>query len=489
MRSAHSVAQVRAAEQVFLDALPEGALMERAATGLMVACARLLRARTGRVYGAHVVLLVGSGNNGGDALVAGARLAGRGVRVEAIVLSEQCYAPGLRRLLAAGGRVTTDSETALAEADLILDGIVGIGGRGELRPEAVRLLEQVGVTAALVAVDQPSGVDADSGEVAGVAVRADVTVTFGTVKPGLLVDPGAAYAGEVELVDLGLGPELVPAQIHAVEAGDVRAGWPWPGRRDDKYARGAVGVLAGSAGFPGAAVLCVAGALRAGSGYVRAVADRATAPPIHAAWPEAVVTELGDAESLDDVGRVQAWALGPGLGTDERARHLVIAALAQGVPLVLDADALTQVATHPQLLHGRGAADTLLTPHAGELARLLGVERHEVEARRLKHVRAAAAAFGVTVLLKGATTLIAVPSGEVHVCAVGPPESATAGAGDVLTGLCGALMAAGLPALAAGSLGAWVHGAAARSAAGGGPITASDIAGAVPGVLRGLQRP
>ena len=238
-----------------------------------------------------MVLLVGSGNNGGDALVAGARLARRGVVVDAVLLSDGPYAPGLAALLGAGGRVTSDPETALGDADLVVDGIVGIGGRGGLRPEAASLLELVGPTAFVVAVDVPSGVDASTGEVDGAAVRADVTVTFGTLKPGLLVDPGASYVGRLELVDLGLGPRLGAPTVVEVDADDVRDRWPWPGRAGDKYARGALGVLAGSPAYPGAAALCVGGALRAGCGYVRVAAAPGVDDAVRRAWPEAVVAD------------------------------------------------------------------------------------------------------------------------------------------------------------------------------------------------------
>ncbi len=487
MQGAHDVAEVRRAEQELLDVLPDGGLMERAATGLATVCLRLLSERIGRAYGARVVLLAGSGNNGGDALVAGSRLARRGVVVDAVLLAAESYAPGLSALLAAGGRVAIDAESALADADLVIDGIVGIGGRGALRPEAVRLLDVIGPTALIVAVDVPSGVDAETGVVEGAVVRADVTVTFGTLKPGLLIDPGARSVGHLELIDLGL--QLRAPSVVGVDEEDVRAGWPWASRPDDKYARGAVGVLAGSVDYPGAAVLCVAGAQRSGCGYVRVAAPAGVAEVVRRAWPEAVVTELEGTDPTQAVGRVQAWVVGPGIGVDDEARTRLADVLAAGLPTVLDADALTLLTHDPVLLKDRGPASTLLTPHAGELARLLGVERSEVEARRLQHVRAAAEQFGVTVLLKGATTLVADPGGTVRVSATGVPELATAGAGDVLSGICAALLASGVSAMAAGSLGAWVHGAAAAQASGGGPIAARDVADALPRVLAELGNP
>src|SRR5215475_7695697 len=286
MRLAHTVEVVRTAEAALMARLATGALMQRAAAGLAAACAQML----GQVYGSRVVLLIGSGDNGGDVLYAGARLAGRGASVHAMLLAGgRAHQGGLAALRAAGGRAlplaaganpgmqpqtgdgTTDrSQALLREADLVVDGIVGIGGRGGLRPPAADLVEQIlHVGTPVVAADVPSGVDATTGEVAGTAIRADVTVTFGTYKPGLLVDPGASHAGVVELVDIGLAPFLVAADAQSLQAADVRELLPAPTRESDKYRRGVVGVLAGSDTYTGAALLAVGGALRGGAGLVR----------------------------------------------------------------------------------------------------------------------------------------------------------------------------------------------------------------------------
>ncbi|GAA3297900.1 hypothetical protein GCM10020295_32100 [Streptomyces cinereospinus] len=266
MRTAYNVETVRAAERELMARLPEGTLMQRAAAGLATACAQLL----GRVYGSRVVLLVGSGDNGGDALYAGARLARRGAGVTAVPLSpERAHEGGLGALRRAGGRVVgvAGARELIERADLVVDGIVGIGGKGGLRAEAVPLAEAAGrARAAVVAVDLPSGVDADTGEVRGAAVRADLTVTFGTHKPGLLVDPAREYAGSVRLVDIGLRPPDGDAEVEALQHADVAALLPVPAAESDKYRRGVVGVAAGSARYPGAAVLAVAGALRGGAG-------------------------------------------------------------------------------------------------------------------------------------------------------------------------------------------------------------------------------
>src|SRR5450631_511107 len=232
MRFAHDVAAVRAAETASMAGLPAGTLMERASFGLAATCAQLLD----RVYGSRVVLLVGSGDNGGDALYAGAVLARRGAVVEAVLLGSTAHVGGLAALRQAGGRV--GDRAAVLRADLVLDGIVGIGGSGALRPDAASLVDDIPAATTVVAVDVPSGVDADTGVVSGAAVRAHVTVTFGTWKPGLLVDPGAEHAGVVELVDIRLGPYLPTATVSALQALDVAQVLPTPTAESDKYRRG-----------------------------------------------------------------------------------------------------------------------------------------------------------------------------------------------------------------------------------------------------------
>ncbi|MFV6027204.1 NAD(P)H-hydrate dehydratase [Streptomyces sp. NPDC056264] len=483
MRTAHRVETVRAAEAALMARLPEGALMQRAAAGLAAACCSLLG--KGRVYGARVALLVGSGDNGGDALYAGARLARRGAGVTAVLLGDRAHEGGLGALRAAGGRVVDsahdDPFEPLAAADLVLDGITGIGGRGGLRPDAVPVARAArGSDAVVVAVDLPSGVDADTGEVAGEALRADVTVTFGTYKPGLLVDPARSYAGALRLVDIGLGGELPGvADLEALQHQDVARLLPVPAAESDKYRRGVLGVVAGSARYPGAAVLAVEGALRGGAGAVRYVGPAADA--VIAAHPETLVHP----GPPDRAGRVQAWVVGPGLGDEPGVAEV----LASDVPVLVDADGLRGL--DPALVRAR-SAPTLLTPHAGEAAALLGATREEVEAGRLAAVRELAARFGATVLLKGSTTLVCGPvtedgraaGGAVRVNPTGTGWLATAGSGDVLSGLAGSLLAAGLRPVDAASCAAYLHGLAARRASGGGPVTAGDVAGALGGAWR-----
>lgn len=525
MIEAYDAAAVRAAEQPLLarERGFAGGLMQHAATALAAAVRGELRQVRGHVAGASVVALVGPGSNGGDALHALAILARHGVRVAAVTTSVRVHEGGLAALVAARGRVVAVGEgapgervwlgDALAEAfaaDVVLDGLVGIGASGPLREPAGRvagLLAELLATAddvhgprggrpVVVAVDVPSGIGVDDGAVPGPVLPADLTVTFGAPKPGLLLPPARLLAGRVQRVDLGLGPGLAeggaaPA-VSSLEASDVARLWPVPARAAHKYARGVVGVVAGTAAYPGAAVLAVAGALGAGCGMVRYVGPDDVGRAVVATHPEVVVGE----------GRVQAWVLGPGAGSADEAageqQGPLRAALRQaadgGVPAVVDAGALALVGRAPLGAH------VVLTPHAGELARLLTragtpVERADVEAEPLRWARAAHEATGATVLLKGAVTVV-VGEGGVLAQADAPPWLATAGAGDVLAGVLGAVLAGRSddvradPALAGtlAAAAALVHGRAADEANPGGPVTASAVAAAVPRVVAGLLR-
>jgi hydroxyethylthiazole kinase-like uncharacterized protein yjeF len=538
MRDAYSVSKVRAAEAALMAQLPAGTLMQRAAAGLAAVCADLLRASPGGVYGARVVILAGTGDNGGDALYAGERLARRGASVTAVTAGPRIHQAGAQALTAAGGRIiapapprdpgaTRDDlaghrddaghevRRAIGHADLILDGMLGIGGKGGLREPYATLAQLAANTASAVtvAVDLPSGIDADSGEVAGPAVRADVTVTFGAVKPGLLIDPGAGCAGVVEFVDIGLGPHLEhPPTASAPQARDIAGLLPRPTAESDKYRRGVLGLLVGSDRFTGAALLATGGAVHGGAGMVRLVTFPGAAAAVRQVHPEVVITELagetrirsgssvfsqGDASGdrprfPDDVGRVQAWAAGSGMGTDDAAAGRLAAVLATSLPVLIDADGLTVLSRHRDLLPRR--APTLITPHAGELGRLLDADPADIEARRLEYARRGAAALGVCVLLKGSTTVVAPPDGldPVLVNTTGTPWLATAGTGDVLAGLAGALLAQGLLPPQAAIAAAYLHGLAARRAAAGpgpaggpaAPIGAADVAAAIQQAFR-----
>jgi len=522
MRDAYQVAAVRAAERALMELVPDGALMARAAAGLASVCASLLARYPGHVYGTRVVVLAGSGDNGGDALYAGALLARRGVAVTAIAAGAKAHPGGTAALRAAGGRVAGDPGAGdpgayadlMNRADLIIDGLLGIGGRGGLREPFAGLARQAAharqAGATVVAVDLPSGIDADTGAVDGPAVRADVTVTFGAIKPGLLIDPGAGHAGAVELIDIGLGPYLKDRPCAAApQRDDISELLPRPRAESDKYRRGVLGLLAGSDRFTGAVLLSAGGAVRGGAGMVRVVTANVAAVLVRQAWPETVVTvhpDEGDWDLIGSVGRVQAWVAGPGMGTGQDAVARLAAVLGTDLPVLVDADGLTILSQVRGLLPRQ--APTLITPHAGELARLLGTDAASVEAQRLEHARRAAGELGVTVLLKGSTTVIA-PSGgapeePVLVNPTGTPWLATAGSGDVLSGLAGALLAQGLEPARAGLAAAYLHGMAGRLAAAGqltaddasalessgetgeAPIGASDLVRALPAAFRSL---
>ena len=481
MRQAFRVADVRAAEKTLMATLPEGTLMQRAAAGLARRSALLL-AETGGVYGARVLLLVGSGDNGGDALYAGALLARRGAQVRALLLQpERVHPAGLAALRAAGGYSVRELPAA---ADLVLDGIVGIGADGGLRPAAAELVAglrelrgRTGVRAPVVAVDVPSGVAVDTGDVPGEAVTADLTVTFGCLKPAHVVGPAATRCGHVELVDIGLGPVLrADPAVRVPDAADVASWWPQPGPASDKYTRGVLGVATGSAAYPGAAILSVGGALAGPTGMVRYAGsgyqDVVRAHPSVVGVPR-----------VADAGRVQAWVCGSGLGTDDEARTALRSVLATSVPVVLDADALTLLVDGKHAGDLRREAPLVITPHDGEFKRLAG---EAPGADRMGAALRLAAWMNAVVLLKGDRTIVANPAGEVFANPTGSAVLATAGSGDVLAGLLGSLLAAGVPPERAAVAAAYAHGLAGRRAAADGPVTAPDIAAALRGTVAGL---
>jgi hydroxyethylthiazole kinase-like uncharacterized protein yjeF len=539
VRDAYQVAKVRAAEAELFAVVPDGALMQRAAAGLASVTARMLRAgcgasrvgsrtRGGGIYGSRIAVLAGSGDNGGDALYAGARLAARGADVTAIAAGGmRVHEGGAKALRQAGGRIVSvtpprvpddtppgvpdnydaghEVRRAIGRADVILDGLLGIGGKGGLREPYASLARLAASSAGLtIAVDLPSGIDADSGTVEGPAVRADVTVTFGAVKPGLLIDPGASHAGVVEYIDIGLGPHLPKTpDVQAPQHRDIARLLPAPGPESDKYRRGVLGLRAGSDVFTGAAALATGGAVRGGAGMVRLVTGAGAAVGVRRDWPEVVVTETedtgrSDAKDLSTIGRVQAWVAGPGMGTGPDAAAWLEAVCGTSLPVLVDADGLTVLSQHEGLLPR--SAPTLLTPHAGELGRLLGADPADVAVRRVEHAREAARRFGACVLLKGSTTVIALPGNAdpLLVNSTGTSWLATAGTGDVLSGLAGALLAQGLLPSQAAIAAAYLHGLAARiavadgstglgaAAGGAAPIGASDVVRALPAAFRAL---
>ena len=467
MRHYYSSDAIREAEAPLLASLPDGALMRRAAYGLADAIIGELKARTGGVAGRRVCAVVGSGDNGGDALWAATFLRRRGAAADAILLKpERTHQQGLAALTAAGGRLV---DRITEPTDLVIDGVVGISGSGPLRPDAAAVFAAVDDAAIpVVAVDIPSGIDVATGAITGPAVHAALTVTFGGLKPVHAL----ADCGRVRLVDIGL--DLPDTNIRGFEAADVAARWPVPGPHDDKYTQGVTGVMAGSSTYPGAAVLCTGAAVAATSGMVRYAGSAHGEVLAH--WPEVIASPTPAA-----AGRVQAWVVGPGLGTDETGAAALWFALETDLPVLVDADALTILAAHPDMLAAR-RAPTLLTPHAGEFARLAGAPPGD---DRVGAARRLADALGVTVLLKGNVTVIADPDGPVYLNPAGQSWAATAGSGDVLSGMIGALLAAGLPTAEAAAAGAFVHArAAALSAADPGPGDAPTSASRIVGHIR-----
>ncbi|MGB8403780.1 MAG: NAD(P)H-hydrate dehydratase, partial [Mycobacterium sp.] len=423
MRYYYTADAIRAAEAPLLASLPEGVLMRRAAYGLANVIMAELKDRTGGVAGRQVCAVVGAGDNGGDALWAATFLRRRGVGATAVLLNpERAHVKGLNAFRKSGGRIV---ESIPAATDLVIDGVVGIGASGPLRPAAVAVFEAN--AAPVVAVDVPSGLDVRTGAAEGPYVHAAVTVTFGGLKPVHALGD----CGRVELVDIGLG--LTSSGIRSCDGADVRARWPVPGPHDDKYSQGVTGILAGSATYPGAALLSTGAAVAATSGMVRYAGAAHAEVVSH--WPEVVV-----ASDASSAGRVQAWVVGPGLGTDTAGEDALRFALNTDLPVIVDADALTVLARDLDLVIDR-AAPTVLTPHAGEFARLAG---DPPGADRVGATRALADRLGATVLLKGNVTVIADPDGgPVYLNRAGQSWAATAGSGDVLSGIVGALLAAG----------------------------------------------
>lgn len=483
MRYAYTRAESREADQAAQRDTSEAALIDRASS----AVARRAAAMLGSVYGARVVVLAGSGHNGADALWAGLKLQQRGARVDVVLAGQprdEHGAEPLRRLRSGGTRDVPSS--SMRESDLVIDGLVGLGFTGSLRTP--QLAEDANTAPLVLAVDIPSGVDADTGAVEGAAVRADVTVTFGALKTGLLVDPGAGYAGAVEVADVGLTAHFRAVGVRVMDADDVAAALPEPPRDSSKYSRGVVGVVAGSEKYTGAAALCAGAALRAGAGMVHLLSTPTAISAARYAWPELVFFDVGQHADLVRNDKIDAWVVGPGMGSDDDgARDALRSVLGSDRPVIVDADALTLVASDPSLLSRD--APTVVTPHLGEFVRLTGATAHLVRRDRIGAARAAAVSLGVTVLLKGTTTVVAEPDGTTYLNPTGTPWLASAGTGDVLSGVIGTLLAKGLQVGVAAAAGAWLHGlagllTAAPNGGGAGPLTASEVLANLPAAIR-----
>lgn len=469
MKYAYSTDIIRAAEREVMAVVGDDALMQQAARGLAVACARRLRRHRGSVAGSHVLVVVGPGNNGGDGLFASAWLARRGVKVHLWRVLTQVHEEGWTAAVHAGAD-EIDIERALAllpSLDQVIDAGFGIGGREGVSGPLARLAEACRGVVDVVAVDVPSGLGVETVRPGVPVFTADATVTFGAWKPCLLVSPAQEQAGEVMFVDIGLEP--TEPLLAAWEAADIAHIWPFPTSLSDKYARGVVGLDAGSAQYPGAGLLALGGAVHSGAGMVRYLGSDALRDIVVAQFPNVVHGE----------GRCQAYLCGPGWGSDDRLRGRLDRMLAEGLPTVIDADGLT-------LLPERVEGPVLLTPHAGELARLLDIERAEVETDPIGAVRGLTDRTGATVLLKGATQYVAAPGEHcVHVPVQGPAWTGQAGSGDTLAGICATLLAAGLAPRIAAVAAASVQAITARSFPG--PHPTQELARRLPDTIAELE--
>ena len=485
--------EMRAAEAAYPG--PTEELMERA--GAAVADAVAASWPDAR----RIAVWCGTGANGGDGFVVARLLHAAGREVEAVLVGDEGRVAGdaatmLARAREAGVPVRPFADTAGGRADVVVDALFGTGFSGAPRREAAAAIEALSALGgAVLAVDVPSGVDASTGRVGGAAVEAARTVTFHGAKVGLAVGPGRFHAGRVEVVDIGLAPggETRARRVRA----DALELVPRRGPRDNKYTAGFVCVVGGSAGLTGAPFLASEAAMRAGAGYVRACVPASLASVFAGRFVEVTTTACPDdgegrlAESaaaavLEAAAKADCVALGPGLGRSNGTRALVRALLDRlEIPVVLDGDGLWALAGHLDWVFSRHAP-TVLTPHSGELAGLLGRDAAWVDANRLDAAGGAADDVGAVVCLKGADTLVAAPGRGLLVCDLGSPGLASAGTGDVLTGIVAAFLAKGMDAPTAAAVGAAAGGVAAAEAArrhGEAGLIARDVVEALSPVL------
>ncbi|HSN42587.1 MAG TPA: NAD(P)H-hydrate dehydratase [Propionibacteriaceae bacterium] len=461
-------ARVRDAETRWFAAHPGGDLMGGAAAAVVRAAVEMLPRQPSLC---QVLIAVGPGNNGGDGLFAAAGLAAAGAQVTVWCTSDAVHLAGWSAAAAECRFVDAiQALEALPDADLVIDAVLGIGGRPGLPVDVATFAAAVGDCGIdVLAVDIPSGLDADSpNRPLPASFTATRTLTFASAKLAHHAQPAAGRCGVVEVVDIGI--DLGDEGVRVITPADVARLWPRPNALSDKYSRGVVGVDAGSPAYTGAAVLATFGAVYSGAGMVRFVGPDEAATLVRQAMPSVVVGS----------GQVQAWVCGSGWGPSVVNGERLAARLADHRPVVVDADALRRLPT--DLPSG-----SLLTPHAGELAWLLKVERAAVEADPLGHARRAAARFSASVLLKGATQYAVHPDGSAYLAVAGPAWTAQAGSGDVVAGICATLLASGVEASLAGGLAASAQ--AMTALAHPGPWPADAIARLLPGVIGSLAAP
>jgi ADP-dependent NAD(P)H-hydrate dehydratase / NAD(P)H-hydrate epimerase len=480
--------------------IPAGLLMERAGRAVARSAVDIM----GGAYGRRAVVVCGKGNNGGDGFVAARHLARWGVRVAVVAVDDlvdlrEPAAGNAARLDEDGsirvmGFAPATLDRELLRADVAIDAVFGTGFRGVPEDEWADAIAGLNASPVpVVAVDIPSGVTGGTGRVEGDAVRADLTVTFGAPKVGVAIMPGAELAGVVRVVDIGFPLELMRAEAFLMEPADVAAVLPERDIDTHKRATGVVVVVAGSRDMTGAAHLVAEAAGRIGAGLVQVAVPRGILPTVQARLVETTFLSLPETPegsvALPALGRVldqlegaDALAIGPGLSSNAETAELVRQLVRDcPVPLVIDADGLNAFSGRAAELVDR-KSDAVLTPHVGEFARLSGVSARELTEDRLTHARALSERTGAVTLLKGSRTLVATPDGVVRINPTGGPVLATAGSGDVLTGIIAGLIARGTEPADAAFAGAYVHGlagvAAGRSSGEG--TLASDIARHVP---------
>ncbi len=459
-----------------------GALSERV---VMESAGRAAALAVVREFGdGPVIGFLGRGNNGGDGVVALRTLRALGRDVGAVLVGGAEAAAEL--VHGWDIPIIEDARSALATAGCVIDGILGTGASGpprEPQAEAIRIINAAGRP--VVALDGPTGVNLTTGRVRGEAIRADLTVTFGALKRGLLLQPGRSFAGRILLAEVGFPP--VPPEAGsaaAIDDGWARAHLPEIRPDAHKTGVGVVAVAAGRTGFGGACIMATMGALRAGSGGVRVVSSESNRVAVHSAVPEAVFINRTDPGMLAALEGTRAAVVGPGIGTDDEARAFLVSFLGHyDRPLVLDADALTLIASDPTLLPAGRGATVVMTPHPGELARLLGVDTAVVLEDRIAAARTVAERFGTVVLAKGAPSVVVGGDGPVLIGVSGHSGVATGGMGDTLAGVIAALLAMGSPPRDAAALGLHLAGRAAEAAGRGRGLLPRDVAEAIPGVI------
>jgi len=493
-------------------------LMERAGAGVVEALER----RYGPILGLRVLVLCGTGNNGGDGFVAARHLRGRGAEVHVALLGDRARVRGealvhLERMTASGLDLTPiASEEALERLvasrdawDFALDALLGTGAHGEPEGlvaagvEALRQVDEAGTH--VLALDLPTGVDADTGAIARRAVRADLTVTFGCPKRGHLLYPGRAFVGALEVVDIGLAPDALAATPSPVRLATPAAMAALLPARDPRAHKGSVGrvlVVGGSTGLTGAVALAARAALRSGAGYVQAAIPRSLNDVLEVKLTEEMTLAMPETPErtlalaaleplLARAGEADAVALGSGLSRHREAAELARRAVAEcDRPLVIDADGLNAFEGHTESL-ARAQAPRVLTPHLGEMRRLTGIDAGTLEANRIDLTREWARRWRAVIVLKGAPTVTATADGHTTVNPTGNPGMATAGMGDVLTGAIAALIAQGLGPYDAARLGVYLHGMAGDLVAaekGQAGMVAGDVAEAMPRALMTLAR-